>query len=153
MSSLVPPPTRPDPRRLEPGRYPWSVELQSRWSDMDQLRHLNNVAAARFHEEARVRFMDAARSAAGLDHLGGVVGAVYVDYLAEAHWPAPLVARVGVAEVRRSATRLLQALFQSDRCVGLADVTLVHVGRDRAGVSPVPDDWRAVLEGLLVDTS
>jgi hypothetical protein len=42
--SMVPPPRRPDPRRQELAHYPFAVELQTRWGDMDALHHLNSVA-------------------------------------------------------------------------------------------------------------
>jgi hypothetical protein len=41
---MVPPPRRPDPRRQELAHYPFAVELQTRWGDMDALHHLNSVA-------------------------------------------------------------------------------------------------------------
>jgi len=140
--ALVPPPQRPDPRRQEIERYPFTVELQTRWGDMDALHHLNNSALARYYEEARVRFLAHAQSSLS-DPPRVMVGALRIDYLRQAHHPAPITAAVGVAGVGGASIRLLQALFQSGACVGLADVTLVRTTADRGKAERVPDAWRA----------
>ncbi len=146
---MLPPTRRPDPRRTELERYPFTVELQTRWGDMDSQRHLNNVMVGRYYEESRIRFMH--ELAQGQDRgFHGMVGAVYVDYLREARHPEPLVAAVGVGAVGRSSVRLLQALFQQGECVGVADVTLVVIDADTRRASPVPDRWRGVFGAHLV---
>ena len=139
---LVPPAQRPDPRRGELGRYPFVVELQTRWGDMDFQRHVNNVALARYYEEARVRFLGTVADDVG-EAFHGVVAAVRMDYLRDVHYPATVQVAAGVAEVGRTSLRLLQAVFQDDACVGLADVTLVRRGPD--GPVPLPDRWREAL--------
>jgi acyl-CoA thioester hydrolase len=151
-SPLLPPPRRPDPRRFEQARYSFVVQLQTRWGDMDALHHLNNAALTRYYEEARIRFMQHVSGAAA-EHFRGLVGAVYVDYLRPALYPEPITAAVGVGTVGRSSLRLLQALFQGDGCVGVADVTLVHMGAGRQDVEPIPDEWRAILGDYLVSAA
>jgi acyl-CoA thioester hydrolase len=144
---LVPALPRPDPRRGERARYPFAVELQTRWGDMDFQRHLNNVMLARYYEEARIRFLAAVAEAAG-EPFRGVVAAVRLDYLRDVQYPAPVQVAAGVVEVGRTSVRLLQAMFQDDACTGVADVTLVR--RGAAGVEPLPDSWRAALAARCV---
>jgi acyl-CoA thioester hydrolase len=151
--NLLPTARRPDPRRLERDRYPFVVELQTRWGDMDVLHHLNNASLTRYYEEARIRFMNHVATAVGDDHFRGLVGAVYVDYLRPALYPEPLTAAVALGAVGRSSVRLLQAMFQGGDCVGVADVTLVHMGPGRNGVHPVPDSWRATLDDFAIRTA
>jgi acyl-CoA thioester hydrolase len=149
---LLPPARRPDPRRLEQDRYPFLVELQTRWGDMDALRHLNNASLTRYYEEARIRFMAHLAGRAD-DHLRGLVGAVYVDYLRPALYPEPLTVAVAVGGVGRSSLRILQALFQGGHCVGVADVTVVHMDHGRNEVRPIPDHWRAILDDVAIRTT
>jgi acyl-CoA thioester hydrolase len=141
---MLPPPRRPDPRRTELDRYPFAVELQTRWGDMDSQRHLNNVMLGRYYEESRIRFIHEVSDGAP-ERFSGMVGAVYVDYLREARHPEPLVGAVGVGAVGRSSVRLLQALFQHGACVGVADVTLVVIDPETRAAAPVPEDWRALF--------
>ncbi len=150
-SPLLPPARRPDPRRAERDRYPFSVELQTRWGDMDALHHLNNASLTRYYEEARIRFTTHLAGDTG-EHFRGLVGAVYIDYLRPALYPAPLLAGVAIGAIGRSSLRVLQALFQDDDCVGVADVTLVWMGPGRKAVEPVPDAWRARLSDYSIRT-
>ncbi|MFP5219840.1 MAG: acyl-CoA thioesterase [Actinomycetes bacterium] len=147
--ALVPPQQRPDARRQELGRYPFTVELQTRWGDMDALHHLNNSALARYYEEARIRFLAHAQEGVP-EPLRLMVGSLRLDYLRQAHHPAPILAGVGIAGVGGASIRLLQALFQQGACVGLADVTLVCTSADRSGPERVPDDWRARFDELAM---
>src|SRR4051812_42177327 len=119
---------------------------------MDVLHHLNNASLMRYYEEARIRFMhDLA------DRLGGgfrgLVAAVNVDYLHVAEHPDPLLGAVAVGAMGRSSLRLLQAMFQADRCVGVADVTLVRMAHGRQHVEALPDAWRSTLDSYRLKTS
>ena len=147
--SLVPAPSRPDPRRQQLERYPFTVELQTRWGDMDALHHLNNSSLARYYEEARIRFLAVAQEELA-EPPRVMVGSLRIDYLRQAHHPAPIVAALGVAGVGGASIRLLQALFQHDECVGLADVTLVRTSADRGTAERVPDAWRERFEALAM---
>ena len=44
------------PARLDAAIYPYAIEITTRLGDMDVNHHLNNVAYARYFEEARVTF-------------------------------------------------------------------------------------------------
>lgn len=145
--AVVPPPQRPDRRRAERDRYPFAVELQTRWGDMDFQRHLNNVSLARYYEEARIRWLARVSEPVG-EPFGGVVASARFDYLADVRYPAPVDVAVGVAEVGRSSVRVLQAMFQAEACVGLADVTLVR--RPPGGPEPLPEQWREHLSPYLL---
>ena len=138
---------RNDPGRRDPATYPFAVTLEMRYGDMDVWRHLNNVAAVRFYEEGRIRFMDHVRRA-NADYAAHrfrlMVAHTAVDYLAEGHYPHPVTVRVGVVSLGNSSYRVGQALFQQECCIGLADVVLTHVGE--AGAAPLPGIVRTTLE-------
>ena len=142
---------RNDPRRRCPAAYPFAVTLEMRYGDMDVWRHLNNVAAVRFYEEGRIRFMDHLRQANpdyAAQRFRLMVAHTAVDYLAEGHYPHPITVRVGVVSLGNSSYRVGQALFQHDRCIGLADVVLTHIGEH--GAVPLPPVMRTTLEKYLL---
>lgn len=142
---------RDDPRRRDPAAYPFAVTLDMRYGDMDVWRHLNNVSAARFYEEGRLRFMHEVREANpdyAAQRFRLMVAHTAIDYLAEGHYPHPITVGVGVVALGNSSYRVGEALFQQGRCIGLADVVLAHIGE--AGAAPLPAIVRATLERYLL---
>jgi acyl-CoA thioester hydrolase len=134
---MIPPARRPDPRRFEQDRYPFAVEVQTRWGDLDVQGHVNNVMVGRLFEEARVHFWNGVHAAGG-GPVAGVAAAVYIDYVREVRHPAPVVVGVGVAGSGTRSTRLLQAMFQDGECVAVAEVTNVrprHVAEPAAAAT------------------
>ena len=136
---------KPAPERIQLPTYGWTRSLEPRFGDMDALRHLNNVAIARLYEDGRVRFTDASgvREALDLNH-GFLVAEVSISYLAEGVYPDPLTVGCGVGRIGTSSFTIAQALFQRDRCIGVADTTLVHVQRGQ-GPRPLPERIHARL--------
>lgn len=119
--------------------YPFRHEVRSRWGDMDSLGHLNNVALARYYEDARVTFHETA--------VGGrlriVLAEITIRYLAETHHPGTYTVGMGVARVGTSSVTHLSGLFRDGVLVGAARSVIVHTGPD--GPAPLPDDARAGL--------
>lgn len=137
---------RDNPNRRIAERYPFSLELQTRFIDLDVNRHINNVAMARAYEETRVRFhAHLRRQSEALKGVRFLVAHVAIDYLAEGHYPAPLDMRLAVMHLGGSSYRVGMAAFQDTGCVGLCDTVLVHRGTD--GPAPMPQGFRDVLAG------
>ena len=136
-----------DPRRHIAANYPWSIEMQTRFADMDVNRHLNNVAITRFFEEARIRFnwsLITQQALVSRPHY--LVAHVAVDYLDEGRYPAPLTLTYAVGHIGTSSFRCLMGMFQTDKCIALCDSVLVH--RGDAGPAPLPADLRTRLEAF-----
>jgi acyl-CoA thioester hydrolase len=141
---------RDDPRRRDPAAYPFAATLEMRFGDMDVWHHLNNVSAMRFYEEGRIRFMAALRQREpGWDRYRLMVAHAAVDYLAEGQYPHAISVGVGIASLGSRSFRFAQALFQQERCIGLAEVVLTHIGDE--GPAPLPAPMRATLEKYLID--
>jgi acyl-CoA thioester hydrolase len=138
---------RNDPGRRDPSAYPFAVTLEMRFGDMDVWRHLNNVSAARFYEEGRIRFMNHMRQAHAdysAHRFRLMVAHTAIDYLAEGQYPHPITVGVGVVSLGNSSYRVGEALFQQDRCIGLADVVLTHMGEN--GATPLSAIMRSTLQ-------
>ena len=137
---------KPPPERLLLAAYPWSREVEPRFGDMDVQRHLNNVAIARLYEDARFRFSDACGLRAAMERESGLmVAEVCIQYLREGRYPDPLRIGCGVVRVGTSSFSFAQGLFQDGRCIGTAEVALVHIDRVERSARPLPEAGRAVL--------
>ena len=136
-----------DDARLRLDYYPVQLPLETQFADMDALAHLNNVAIARFYENARVRFHMAtfsgegySKPAEGMD----VLVQANLRYLREGYFPDPVIVGTTVAHLGNSSYILHQGLFQNEQCLGICDSVFVYI---KAGQSqPLPEEMRSRLQ-------
>jgi acyl-CoA thioester hydrolase len=139
---------KPERWRLNPASYPVQCECTTRFQDVDPNRHLNNVAFAALFEDARVRFHrdvrpwdDRPKSERTM------VAAVEINYLAEGNFPDPVMIASGIGRVNNSSWTIVQAMFQSGRCIATCD-TVVACRTDNES-KPLRAELRAQLEEQL----
>lgn len=141
---------RIDRTRLDTGTFPYRFEIGTRFSDMDKVGHVNNVAVADLLQEGRNRFIHA------LDLMGAarsslVVAALNVEFAGDLYHPAPVEIAVGVLEIGRSSYRIGEVIRQHGRIAVYAEV--VQVARNEGGATSLPEAWRPLLERALVTTA
>ena len=138
---------KPDPSLLDPARYPARIEMTTRFQDLDWNLHLNNVAIAALLEDARARYH---WTTIGLREMmradeRTMNASVTVDYLGEMHYPAPVVAHVGVLSIGRTSWTLCGILEQEQRVGAFMRAAVVFT---RNGTpTPLPDPLREALTG------
>ncbi len=120
--------------------YPTQGTLQPRMTDVDRWQHLNNVAQIGLHGELLQQWLQTSvgdrlwRNQApqlAMQHSA-------TDFLAEAHYPAPLATGVRLLGLDGNGFQLGTALFQHGVCTGLHQATLA-VWADGQPV-PLPAD-------------
>lgn len=132
-------PMKPNPRRLDPVNYPDHFDIPTRFSDVDSQQHLNNVRLMEYYQEGRLLFHHALRSKFSLGREAGgriLVAHHAVDYLREVTYPGVIRLCMGVLRIGTSSYTLGSALFQNERCAGLALTVMVN-GSD-TGAAPIP---------------
>jgi acyl-CoA thioester hydrolase len=129
---------KPDPALLEPSRYPFRCEIETRYRDLDSNLHINNGVFASLLEEGRVRFHRASEfgSLSTDPELTSMVVSVAIEYLGQSHFPAPLEMHVGAARIGQSSYDLCQLVMQEGDTVAFAKVTLVCVKDSQPFVIP-----------------
>jgi len=137
---------KPPAWRLERDVYRHFTEIQTRYRDEDMLRHVNNMAVAGYHDEARNRFSRVYFKLAG-DITGTRIVTVEtrVNFLAEVFHPDTVEVGSGILKIGGASYEIGQALFQKGKCVGLCTAVFVRATRSR-GTAPLPDNLRAALE-------
>lgn len=139
---------RPDPALLDAARYPFAQDVTTRFADLDPNDHINNVAMAAVLEDGRVRFNDAVGFRTGMPPLRAMVASVGIDYLAQAHYPAPLRALAAVIAAGRTSWTVQQLMTQDGQPVAAARTVIVCVDGDRP--HPLPDHLKAMLEPWML---
>lgn len=145
MTAAAPPPRRDAFRHFE--------RIDTRWSDNDAYRHVNNVVYYGFFDSAVNRHLidagvlDVERSAAI-----GLVVETQCRYHAPLAFPDRVEVGLAVAHLGTSSVRYRLGVFRNDEPVAAAVGRFVHVYVDRATQRPVPlpAAVRTLLAPLLV---
>ncbi len=127
------------------------VDLTVMYNDLDPNNHLNNVAIGRFFEHARVTANQGDGLWQALRPGRLIVARVAIDYLVEGRI-GPVHVRTRLASLGRTSYRMEQAAWQPQpggtaSCLGLAEVTLVHLRDGRP--APLSDAFREAAAPLL----
>lgn len=106
---------RPHPHELDLANYPFTLAISPRYSDLDTLGHVNNVAVGNLMQEARMAFMterlkEAAQGFQGDQRL--VTVSSLINYLEEVLYPHPLIVGVAIAEIGNSSFTITHLLTQ-----------------------------------------
>ncbi len=141
---------KPEAWRLEPGAYPFTTDIATRWADLDVLGHINNVSMAGLFEEGRGRFNQSLDLARGERSVRWLIASVDLAYLAEAHHPAPVTIASGIGRIGERSWGIMSAAFQGDLCVATCDTTLVYT--DANGPAAFPAEFREKFEAVRVRT-
>lgn len=129
--------------------YPFKLEILTRFTDTDPQHHINNVAIAEFYQEARLSFHRSFEREYERPKGHRVLVAHHaMDYLDEMHYPGIVTVAVGISRIGTTSYTFAGALFQDDKCVGLASTVIVNGGPN--GPEPLPPELRAVLEKRMV---
>ena len=141
---------KPDPALLDPARYPFRCEIETRYRDLDSNLHINNGVFASLLEEGRVRFHR-------VSHFGNVsegsglvsmVVSVAIEYLGQSHFPEPLEMHTGASRIGRTSYDLCQLVTQQVVTVAFAKVTLVCIRDGQPYI--IPDSHRELAKPWML---
>lgn len=137
---------KPEPQELNVDNYRFRFDFQPRYSDLDPLGHVNNVAIADAFQESRTRFlMEAFADTEGAWSLETrlITASVVINYLEEVSYPAPLVIGVACFGTGRTSYTLSELIVQRDKPVACCRIVMVRVEND--GPAPLTRDMKAGL--------
>lgn len=135
-----------EPWRLIANHYPVFIVVPTRFSDLDTLGHVNNVAMAGVFETARVHFHHSFGKHPTDLGVRWMVAAVDLKFVAEAHFPEPVQVYSAVGHIGNSSWTVAQAAFQGEECVATCDTVMVMHGS--RGKCVIGEDLRAIMQGF-----
>ncbi len=142
---------KPDPARLQLSNYPFSIELQTRFGDMDPNYHVNNVAIIALFQESRLRFAIFSRGDE-IEKLRQqtriVAGDLRFSFLREVNYPELVTIGVGIKHIGNTSYQLGCAMFQKGVCVALCDAVLICSDGERS--TPLPEPVKVLLAPHMI---
>lgn len=112
--------------------------LDVRWSDLDLLGHVNNVAYLTYFENARVEWISDIGGLSHEDGLALVVVQANISYRASATHPASLKVVTTMKRIGNTSMTLHQSLQTKDGSTVYCEADVTAVWLDMADNKPVP---------------
>lgn len=118
-----------------------------RFSDVDPLGHINNVAYVALFESGRVAFFaDTGHPVTAQPMLMAVH--LTVDYRSPLTFPGTVDIGTRVMRMGRRSMTIAAAVFDGNRCAATCECVMVTVDPDSGRAVPVPDALRSRLSSL-----
>lgn len=139
-----------DPARCLRTSYPFWAQDRVRWSDTDMIGHANNLSFAAFCETGRALLL---RELLGPDSAYSallVIAELRLRFIGEMHWPDTIDIGNGVSHLGGSSCVIAHALFSGERCVAVAESTLVLIDPQTRRSRSLPPEIRAWLEARML---
>jgi len=128
----------------------WLVE-RVRWSDTDQVGHVNNLSFSTYCETGRTEFLAHLIRRDAETRVLMLMAQMNVCFLGEAHWPGEVDVGTCILDIGNSSCRMGHGLFVGDQCICTADSLMVHVDVTTHATGPIPDALRQYLAAHLID--
>lgn len=121
-----------------------------RFSDMDILRHVNNVALAEYFEAGRTAFVYDVIELAGVDQSNEfVLARLVIDFLKELNYPGSCEVGSRLIRIGNKSMTSGYGIFQGDICYATSEaVNVFYDLKTRTTMAPAPG-VRAILEKEL----
>lgn len=130
----------------------YTARIPVRWSDMDELGHVNNAVYQTYYEQARIELFhewaEGAQGWPGWPETGPVLVAVEAQFKKPVVYPATVLVRVTAGEIGRSSLPLdceLTVEGDEETVYATARTTLVWIDRATGRAVRLPDTIRQRL--------
>lgn len=128
--------------------YPVRSVEKLRYADTDCQGHISNAVFAVCCQNARMELLcDRSRVPIPPDTQFAIARLV-LEFRAEMRWPGAVEIGTRVTRIGSSSVVLAQALYVGDRCVAVADSTVVLMDRTSRRSTPLPPETIRALNGL-----
>lgn len=132
----------------ERASYAYFGRHSLRFSDIDPLGHVNNLATAAIFESVRVSFLDEAGMPVSTPEHGFVIARMTVEYLRELHFPGEVEIGTRVLRIGRSSVTIGQGLFSNGNCTATGTAVCVRIERATGRAIAIDAALRARIAAL-----
>ena len=137
---------------LNPKNYPYHVQYDLQYSDIDRQGHVNNVAYLRIVEDVRSKMLYNIKAPEERNTMN-VVAHLSADYLAETNWPGAVDVYKRVKRIGNSSFILEAIIGQHGQMAFHNETVMVIVNPESRKSTPIPPVMRKHLEAWLPKSS
>lgn len=127
----------------QPGDF-FVAQVQTRFSDTDQLGHINNATLITYLEIGRLELF----REVGADASQLILARVAMDFERQVMLGDEVEVRTRVTRFGRTSLTVEQWVMAGGERAARAEVVVVHFDYTTQRATPYPDTWRTTLKGL-----
>lgn len=128
-------------------RFGYFHQIPTRWSDHDQLDHVNNTRFFTFDEDARLAYFQALwkDDPKFWKQYGFILAHLQCDFVAQLRHPATVEIGFRVAKLGGSSIHTEAAMFDGERLVAVTRGIVVWFDYSAQKPMPIPDNVRSAI--------
>ena len=117
-----------------------------RYSDQDELGHINNCSYVAYVESGRVAFLGGLLDPAEHSGIDLILAHISVDYLKEGHYPGIINVGSRILKLGNKSMTTGYGLFINGECKATAECVNIYFRPATRETLPIPSDIRTKLE-------
>ena len=126
--------------------FAYFTNVTTRYSDQDELGHINNCSYVAYVEAGRVQFLGGLLDSDRHPGIDLILARVTVNYLQESHYPGVMEVGSRILKLGNKSMTTGYGLFKDDHCVATADSVNIYFEVESRNTIAIPTDIRAALE-------
>ena len=139
-------PDMPDIDLTNRDNFAYFTNVTTRYSDQDELGHINNCSYVAYVEAGRVQFLGGLLDSDRHPGIDLILARVTVNYLQESHYPGIMEVGSRILKLGNKSMTTGYGLFKDDHCVATADSVNIYFEVESRNTIAIPTDIRAALE-------
>jgi acyl-CoA thioester hydrolase len=130
--------------------YPVRSVEKLRYADTDRNGHISNAVFAVCCQNARVELLGDPSRVPLPHNTQFVIAKLVLEFRAEMHWPGTVEIGTRVASIGRSSVILAQVLYMKERCVAVADSTVILMNGTTRRSMLLPKETAEALRSIAL---
>ena len=139
-------PDIPDIDLTDRDNFAYFTNVTTRYSDQDELGHINNCSYVAYVEAGRVQFLGGLLDSDRHPGIDLILARITVNYLQESHYPGIMKVGSRILKLGNKSITTGYGLFKDDHCVATADSVNIYFEVESRKTIAIPTDIRATLE-------
>ena len=130
----------------DPRNFEYFTNVTTRYSDQDELGHINNCSYVAYVEAGRVQFLGGLLNPKRHPGIDFILARVTVNYLQEAHYPGIMEVGSRILGLGTKSITTGYGLFKDEVCVATAESVNIYFEVESRKTIKIPSDIREKLE-------
>jgi len=125
------------PTNIQKAQFKFFINIETRWSDMDCIGHINNATFLTYIETARVRLLENL----GFSSVPIIMASIKIDYVNQLKYPSVIEIGQKICRLGNSSFDILTGIYnkESEDLITISTTTLVCYDYDSQNSIKVPD--------------